>query len=97
MRMRCLRMLHASRTAQGSWRVSSEGTLGFARNVDHHGSPGKPIGDVAVDLLFFFRLAGVALEAGANFGRAAFTDVLSSPSTSYLPKFPAPDGVQSLN
>lgn len=33
------------------WRISNEGALGFARNIDYHGSPGEPIGDVAVDLL----------------------------------------------
>jgi hypothetical protein len=80
-----------------AWRVSNEGGLGFARNIDHHGSPGEPIGDVAADLLFFFRLARVVLEAGGSFGRASFTDVLSSPSTAFLAKFPAPDGVRDYD
>jgi hypothetical protein len=60
-------------------------------------SPESRIGDIAVDLLFFFRLARVVLEAGASFGRSLFTDVLSSPSTSYLPKFPAPDSVHEYD
>jgi hypothetical protein len=74
------------------WRISNQGGLGFARNVDYHGSPGEPIGDVAIDLLFFFRLARVVLENGGSFGRASFTDILSSPSTAFLSKFPEPDG-----
>jgi hypothetical protein len=79
------------------WRITSDGALGVARNVDHHGFPGEPIGDIAVDLLFFFRLARVVLEAGASFGRSLFTDVLSSPSTSYLPKFPTPNGLHGYD
>lgn len=74
------------------WRISTDGGLAFARNVDYHGSPGEPIGDVAADLLFFFRLACVVLENGSSFGRASFTDILSSPSTAFLSKFPEPDG-----
>ena len=79
------------------WRITSDGALGVARNVDHHGSPGEPIGDFAADLLFFFRLARTVLEEGASFGRSFFTDTLSTPSTSYLPKFPTPDGVHGYD
>jgi hypothetical protein len=79
------------------WRITSDGALGVARNVDHHGSPGEPIGDFAADLLFFFRLARIVVGQGASFGRSSFTDVLSTPSTSYLPKFPAPDGVREYD
>jgi hypothetical protein len=79
------------------WRITSEGALGVARNVDYHGSPGEPVGDIAVDLIFFFRLARVVLEAASSFGRSSFTDVLSSPSTSYLSKFPAPDGIHEYD
>lgn len=79
------------------WRITSDGALGVARNTDHHGSPGEPIGDFAADLLFFFRLGRIVLEEGASFGRSSFTDTLSTPSTSYLPKFPAPDGVHGYD
>jgi hypothetical protein len=82
---------------QRVWRISNEGGLGFARNIDHHGSPGEPIGDVAADLLFFFRLARLALEEGGSFGRVSFTDILASPSTAFLPKFPEPDGVHGYD
>jgi hypothetical protein len=79
------------------WRISRDGALGFARNMDQHGSPGEPVGDAAADLLFFFRLCRIALETAGSFGRTLFTDVLSSPSTSFLAKFPEPDGIHGYD
>lgn len=72
------------------WRISSNGSLGFVRNIDWHGSPGEPIGDVAVDLIFFFRLARRMLETSGNFGNATLTDQLCCGNTTFLSKFPEP-------
>ncbi len=79
------------------WRISNSGAFGYVRNIDWHGSPGEPIGDVATDLLLFFRFGRKILEYMESFGRVFFADMLCIPSTRFLPKFPEPMGVHEYD
>jgi hypothetical protein len=49
------------------WRITSDGALGVARNVDHHGFPGEPIGDIAVDLLILLPVGSCCSGGGSQF------------------------------
>jgi hypothetical protein len=70
------------------WRIYESGALGFTGTLMGDFPGGKPIGDLALDLLLLCRLASEFFETFNIEGDVYVTQLLKAGSAVFLPKFP---------
>lgn len=79
------------------WRAYENGALGFTSNLCGDFPNGKPIGDLALDLLSMCRLAHEFYGANGIEGDVYLAQFLRSVSAKLLPKFPIVPGHDYAN
>lgn len=73
------------------WRVYRTGTLAYAGSLTDDFPEGKPIGDLASDLLSMCMLAHRLYSDNGIFGDVHVGHLVQSVTAKFLPKFPTPD------
>jgi hypothetical protein len=75
------------------WRSWADGAVGFVGNLTRPFPRGYPIGDLAAELLFTFRLAKALWDTQNYFGGLVLSDEIACGGITFASEFPPPDGI----